>query len=82
MSPKAKILVVDDDIALLKLTEALLKPAFKTEFAVASLAAQGYTNEEIAGALSYSPAYVKKVVSRVFDKLDISKRGELKSFFI
>lgn len=54
----------------------------KTEFAVASLAAQGYTNEEIGGTLSYSPAYVKKVVSRVFDKLDISKRGELKGFFI
>lgn len=54
----------------------------RTEFAVASLAAQGYTNEEIGRTLCYSPAYVKKVVSRVFDRLDISKRCELKRFFV
>ena len=42
-----------------------------TEFAVATLVAQGYTNEEIGRRLNYSPAYVKKVVSRVFDRLNI-----------
>lgn len=52
-----------------------------TEFPVAMLVAQGYTNEEIAQLLGYSPAYIKKVVSRVFDRLDISKRGELRTFF-
>ncbi len=53
----------------------------KTEFTVAKLVAQGYTNEEIANKLCYSPAYVKKVVSRVFDRLDISRRSEVKRFF-
>lgn len=54
----------------------------KTEFAVATLVAQGYTNEEIGRMLNYSPAYVKKVVSRVFDRLNICKRSEVKRFFI
>lgn len=53
----------------------------QTEFAVATLVAQGYTNEEIGRMLNYSPAYVKKVVSRVFDRLDIGKRSEVKRFF-
>ena len=53
----------------------------KTEFTVAKLVAQGYTNEEIANKLCYSPGYVKKVVSRVFDRLDISRRSEVKRFF-
>lgn len=52
-----------------------------TEFAVATLVAQGYTNEEIGRRLNYSPAYVKKVVSRVFDRLNIGKRSEVKRFF-
>ncbi|HWR56588.1 MAG TPA: DNA-binding response regulator [Negativicutes bacterium] len=52
-----------------------------TEFAVATLVAQGYTNEEIGRLLNYSPAYIKKVVSRVFDRLDVGKRSEVKSFF-
>ncbi|MEM5770955.1 MAG: DNA-binding response regulator [Bacillota bacterium] len=52
-----------------------------TEFAVATLVAQGYTNEEIGRLLNYSPAYIKKVVSRVFDRLDVGKRSEIKSFF-
>jgi DNA-binding NarL/FixJ family response regulator len=53
----------------------------KTEFAVPKLVAQVYTNEEIGNQLCYSPAYVKKVVSRVFDRLDISRRSEVKRFF-
>lgn len=62
---------------LLQMEERLTK----TEFAVATMVAQGYTNEEIGRSLNYSPAYIKKVVSRVFDRLDISKRSEVKRFF-
>lgn len=53
-----------------------------TEFSVATLVAQGYTNKEIGRLLNYSPTYIKKVVSRVFDRLDISKRSEVRHFFI
>ncbi|MDD4599508.1 Chemotaxis response regulator protein-glutamate methylesterase [bioreactor metagenome] len=52
-----------------------------TEFAVALLVARGHTNYEIGKQLSYSPAYVKKVVSRLFDRLDIDKRSAVKEFF-
>jgi len=31
--------------------------------------------------LNYSASYVKKVVSRVFERLDICKRSEVKRFF-
>lgn len=53
----------------------------QTEFAVATLVAQGYTNEEVSQMLNYSSTYVKKVVSRVFDRLEICKRSEVKRFF-
>lgn len=53
----------------------------QTEFAIALLVARGHTNEEIGKQLSYSPAYVKKVVSRLFDRLDIDKRSAIKGFF-
>lgn len=52
-----------------------------TEFAVALLVARGHTNDEIGKQLNYSPAYVKKVVSRLFDRLDIDKRSAVKRFF-
>lgn len=54
----------------------------QTEFSVASLAAQGYSNNEIGQLLNYSPAYIKKIISRLFDRLDIHKRGEIRQFFI
>lgn len=53
----------------------------QTEFSVAMLVAQGYTNEEVGRTLNYSPAYVKKVVSRIFARLDINNRREIKRFF-
>ncbi len=53
----------------------------KTEFTVAALVAQGYTNDEISQMLNYSPSYIKKVVSRLFNRLDIDKRNEVKQFF-
>ncbi len=42
MSPKAKILVVDDDIALLKLTEALLKECYELSLAKSGQQALSY----------------------------------------
>ena len=60
---------------------AMRKLLTKTEFTVSALVAQGYTNDEIGRMLNYSPAYIKKVVSRLFDRLDIYKRSEVKRFF-
>jgi DNA-binding NarL/FixJ family response regulator len=53
-----------------------------TERAIAKLMAYGYTNTEIAGKLNYSYNYVKKVITIIFEKLDINKRNEIRKFLI
>ena len=53
-----------------------------TEFKVAKMIALGYTNQEIAEQLSYSYTYIKKLAYRIFDKLDINKRNELRQFLV
>ncbi len=53
-----------------------------SELKVAKMIALGYTNQEIADNLSYSYGYVKKVAYRIFDKLDVSKRNEVRPFFV
>ncbi len=53
----------------------------KTEIEVLKLLSQGDTNEEISQKLDYSYGYVKQVVSKIFSKLDITSRKEVKKFF-
>lgn len=54
----------------------------EAEFEVGKRIALGYTNQEISNELSYSYNYVKKLAYRIFDKLNISKRNELRDYFI
>lgn len=54
----------------------------EAEFEVGKMIALGYTNQEIADELNYSYNYVKKLAYRIFDKLNISKRHELRWFFV
>lgn len=61
--------------------ESLGSALSDTEKKVARLIARGYTNREIADELSYSYAYVKKVVNTIFGKLGIHKRNEVKKLF-
>lgn len=53
----------------------------ESEFRVAKLIAIGLTNQEIADKCSFSYAYVKKIAYRIFDKLQINKRNEIRSYF-
>jgi len=53
-----------------------------TEQKIARLIILGYSNQEICEELHYSYAYVKKVVCVVFDKLDVSRRSELRKLFL
>ncbi len=53
----------------------------ESEFRVAKLIAIGLTNQEIADRCSYSYTYVKKIAYRIFDKLQINKRNEIRSYF-
>ncbi|MBR3600471.1 MAG: helix-turn-helix transcriptional regulator, partial [Lachnospiraceae bacterium] len=53
----------------------------ESEYRIGKRIALGYTNKEIAEELSYSYGYVKKVAYRIFEKLKIKKRTELREFF-
>lgn len=52
-----------------------------SEFKVAKMIALGLTNQEIADKCNYSYAYVKKIAYRIFDKIGISKRNEIRPYF-
>ena len=53
-----------------------------TEFAVAMLAARGWTNQEIAGHIHVSLNTVKRYISTALEKLGISRRQDLKRFML
>ena len=53
-----------------------------TEFAVAMLAARGWTNQEIAQHLKISSHTVKRYISIVLQKLNICHRHELKKYML
>ncbi len=53
-----------------------------TEFAVAMLAARGWTNSEIAAHMNVSAHTIKRHVSAALRKLGISQRQELKKYML
>lgn len=53
-----------------------------TEFAMAMLAARGWSNKEIAAHMDISVNTVKSCISAVFRKLDVSGRKELKKYML
>lgn len=59
---------------------ALTDPLTDSELRVARLLARAYSNEEIGNELHYALDTVKKIVSRILDKLDIKSRKEIKKF--
>ena len=59
---------------------ALPFPLTESEYKVAKLLARSYSNEEIAEDMHYALDTVKKLVSRVLEKLDIKNRKEIKPY--
>ena len=53
-----------------------------TEFTIAMLAARGWTNQEIADHLGFSPNTVKRYVSNAMTALGIKHRRDLKVFML
>ena len=53
-----------------------------TEFAVAMLAARGWTNQEIGDHMNISPNTVKQYMSLVLQKLHITQRQDLKKYML
>lgn len=54
----------------------------ESELKVGKMIALGYTNQEIAAEYNYSYGYVKKIAYRIFEKLHINKRNEIRPFFV
>jgi len=53
----------------------------ESEYRVGKRIALGYTNQEIADELNFSYSYVKKIANRIFIKLGINKRYEIRTYF-
>ena len=52
------------------------------EFSIAMLASRDWTNQEIADHLDFSPNTVKNYLSKIYEKLNIKKREELKNYLL
>ena len=59
---------------------ALPEPLTDTEWKVAKLLARSYSNDEICQELHYALDTVKKLVSRILEKLRIRSRKEIKNY--
>ena len=62
--------------------EAVADNLTTTEFAIAMLAARGWTNQEIASHLGVSPNTVKQFISTILQKLNIKQRKDLKAHML
>ena len=63
-----------------KKLESLPSPLTDAEWKVAKLLARSYSNEEICQELHYALDTVKKMVSRILEKLQIRNRKEIKQY--
>lgn len=53
-----------------------------TEFVISMLASRGWSNQEIADYMNMSLHNVKRYISIVYQKLDITSRGQLKQYML
>ncbi len=72
-------LVTEYALELEKLAE-VSKELTDIELEILRYMSKGYSNEEISNTLHYSYGYVKQLVSKIFEKLDIANRKEIKKF--
>ena len=52
------------------------------EFSIAMLASRDWNNQEITDYLGFSPNTVKTYLSRIYEKMNINKRDELKNYML
>lgn len=70
------------DAAIEKNREEIQKKLTPIEWKIALAVAQGMENREIAEQMNYSYGYVKNVIARIFSKLEIERRRELRKLLI
>ncbi len=73
-------LLSENVIVLEKLSQAT-GDLTATELMILRLISKGYSNEDVSNELHYSYGYVKQLVSKIFEKLSISGRKEMKQFY-
>lgn len=69
-------------VELSKYAQDIKKQLTPTEWKIALAVAEGKENKEIAELMHYSYGYVKNLVARIFSKLEIEKRLELKKMML
>lgn len=69
-------------VELSKYAQDIKKQLTPTEWKIALAVAEGKENKEIAESMHYSYGYVKNLVARIFSKLEIEKRLELKKMML
>lgn len=69
-------------VELSKYAQDIKKQLTPTEWKIALAVAEGKENKEIAESMHYSYGYVKNLVARIFSKLEIKKRLELKKMML
>ena len=69
-------------VELSKYAQDIKKQLTLTEWKIALAVAEGKENKEIAESMHYSYGYVKNLVARIFSKLEIEKRLELKKMML
>ena len=70
------------DAAIEKNRGEIQKKLTPIEWKIALAVAQGMENREIAEQMNYSYGYVKNVIARIFSKLEIERRRELRKLLI
>ncbi len=73
-------LVTENALALEKLA-AVSKDLSDIELEILRYMSKGHSNEEISQELNYSYGYVKQLVSKIFEKLDIASRKGVRQFY-
>ncbi len=63
-----------------ELVAEIAKDLSATELLILKYIAKGHSNEDISKELHYSYGYIKQLVSKIFEKLAITSRKELKQF--
>ncbi len=70
----------ENNLLLDKLSEAA-DDLTTGDLTILKLIAKGYSNEDVSQELHYSYGYTKQLVSKLFEKLGITGRKELKQFY-
>ncbi len=77
---RIEICIYAENPISLELVASVAGDLTTTELLILKYIAKGYSNEDISNELFYSYGYVKQLISKIFEKLAITSRKEIKQF--